>query len=161
VKNVLLEDLKHREHKSLINLVDIQELEQRKYSEIAEMAKVLSGSINHFSLSSFFGTTLEDYCQGLEDRIMKLVKLLPDSQFTVEESTYVLLHKSDIDLSRIIFVEITYLAFADCGVEKGEKLDIGDIGTLHLENCTNELVERIPLDYDENRLFIHAISNIH
>jgi hypothetical protein len=149
MKNVLLEDLKHSQHKSLINLVDIQELEEREYSEITEIARLLSGSINHISLSRFFGTTFEDYHQGLEDRILKLVNLLPNSQFILEDSTYVLLHKSDIDLGRMIFLDITYLSFVDCGVEKGEELDIWDIGTLHLENCTNELVECIPLDSDE------------
>jgi hypothetical protein len=153
MKSVRLEDLRYPEHKSLINLVEIQELEEREYSQISEMANLLSGSINHFNLSRFFGTTFKDYRQGLEDRIMKLVNLLPDSEFTVEDSTYVLLHKSDIDLSRITFMDIQYLGFAECGVEKGDELDIWNIGTLHLEHCTTDFMERIPLDSGEIQTF--------
>jgi hypothetical protein len=81
MKNVRLEDLKTPQHKCLINLVDIQELEERQSSEISEMAEVLSGSINHINLSRLFGTTFKDYREGIDDRVMKLVNLLPDSRF--------------------------------------------------------------------------------
>jgi hypothetical protein len=41
------------------------------------------------------------------------------------------------------------MALAECGIKNGDVLELKDISTLCLKRCTNDLVERVPLDSGE------------
>jgi hypothetical protein len=146
IRSMSLSDLD--QHPSMINIIDIVGMESMSDTQISELCKALSKSINHISISEVEESLFRyDVREGEGNKIFTLINSLPDSsRVVIRDSKFVGLNDGSIDLSRISFKNIENLQLQRCGFRGRAELEIENVGALWLMDFSNEMIDSIDLE---------------